>query len=101
MYVHIGNDEILNRDDIIAILDLSKVCESRQNLRIINEMKARNNPADQSVIIVQRGSKEEKIFTNIAVSTPSALVFCTPYPVGTAVGFAYIDLFSAPFITPS
>lgn len=69
MYVHIGNDEILNRDDIIAILDLAKVCESRQNLKIINEMKLRNNPADQSVIIVQKGNKEEKIFTNIAVST--------------------------------
>ncbi len=69
MYVHIGNDEILNREDIIAILDLSKIKESRQNLRIINEMKARNNPADQSVIIVQKGNKEEKIFTNIAVST--------------------------------
>ena len=69
MYVHIGNDEILNRDDIIAVLDLNKICESRQNLRIINEMKARNNSADQSVIIIQRGNKEEKIFSNIAVST--------------------------------
>ena len=69
MYVHIGNDEILNRDDIIAVLDLNKICESRQNLRIINEMKARNNPNDQSVIIIQKGDKEEKVFTNIAVST--------------------------------
>ena len=69
MYVHIGNDEILNQDDIIAILDLNKICESRQNLRIINAKKERNNPADQSVIIIQRGEKEEKIFSNIAVST--------------------------------
>ena len=69
MYVHIGNDEILNRDDIIAILDLSQISQSRQNLRIINEMKARNNPNDQSVIIIQKGDKEEKVFTNIAVST--------------------------------
>ena len=69
MYVHIGNDEILNRDDIIAVLDLNKICESRQNLRIINAKKERNNPADQSVIIVQRGINEEKISTNIAVST--------------------------------
>ena len=69
MYVHIGNDEILNRDDIIAVLDLSQIKHSRQNLRIINEMKARNNPCDQSVIIIQRNDKEERIFTNIAVST--------------------------------
>ncbi|MBQ8298496.1 MAG: DUF370 domain-containing protein [Clostridia bacterium] len=69
MYVHIGNDEILNRDDIIAVLDLSQIKHSRQNLRIINEMKARNNPSDQSVIIIQRNNKEERIFTNIAVST--------------------------------
>ena len=54
---------------IIAVLDLNKICESRQNLRIINAKKERNNPADQSVIIIQKGDKEEKIFTNIAVST--------------------------------
>lgn len=69
MYVHIGNDEILNRDDIIAVLDLSQIKQSRQNLRIINEMKERNNPNDQSVIIIQKGNKEERVFTNIAVST--------------------------------
>lgn len=69
MYVHIGNDEILNQDDIIAILDLNKICESRQNLRIINAKKERNNPADQSVIIIQKGDKEERVFSNIAVST--------------------------------
>ena len=69
MYVHIGNDEILNREDIVAILDLSQIRQSRQNLRIINEMKVRNNSNDQAVIIIQKGDKEERIFTNIAVST--------------------------------
>ena len=48
---------------------MSQISQSRQNLRIINEMKARNNPNDQSVIIIQKGDKEEKVFTNIAVST--------------------------------
>lgn len=69
MYVHIGNNEILNKDDVIAILDVKTIMESRQNLRIINKLKERNDPADQSVIIVQRGKNEENIFTNIAVST--------------------------------
>lgn len=69
MYVHIGNDEILNKDDVIAVLDVDMLKTSRQNLRIINELKARNNPADKSVIIIQKKSKEERIFSNIAVST--------------------------------
>lgn len=69
MYVHIGNNKILSKEDIIGIFDLSKISQSRQNLRIINEMKERNNPEDQSVIITQKEKKEEKVFSNIAVAT--------------------------------
>lgn len=69
MYVHIGNDDILNRDDIIAIFDVKTILETRTNLRIINMLKERNMPGDQAVIIIQKGNKQECIFTNIAVST--------------------------------
>lgn len=69
MYVHIGNDDILNRDDIVAILDVKTVLESRNNLKIINKLKERNLDSDQTVIIINKGNKQEYIFSNIAVST--------------------------------
>ena len=39
MYVHIGNDELLKSEDIIAILDVETLRQSRNNLRIINLLK--------------------------------------------------------------
>ena len=69
MYVHIGNDEILNRNDVIAVFDVEMLKTSRQNLRILNKLKDRNNSSDKSVIIINKKNKEEIIFSNIAVST--------------------------------
>ena len=69
IYIHIGNNEILNREDIIAILDVEQLIQNRNNLRIINKYKERNNPKDQSVIVVEKDGKERFVFTNVAIST--------------------------------
>ncbi len=69
IYIHIGNNEILNREDVIAILNVEHVKESRNNLRMINRLKERNNPKDQSVIVVEKAGAERFVFTNVAVST--------------------------------
>lgn len=66
MYVHIGNNIILNKNDIIAIFDINVLKESRNNLRINNIIKARKLQNDSSVIIKKNG---EEIITNISVST--------------------------------
>ena len=69
IYIHIGNNEILNREDIIAILDVEQLVQNRNNLRIINKYKERNNSKDQSVIVVEKDGKERFVFTNVAIST--------------------------------
>lgn len=69
MYVHIGNNEILNKNDIIAVLDVKTIKESRSNLRLINMLKERNQKDDESVIIIQKGKKQEEIFSNISIFT--------------------------------
>ncbi len=69
IYIHIGNNEILNREDIIAILDVEQLVQNRNNLRIINKYKERNNPKDQSVIVVEKDGRERFVFTNVAIST--------------------------------
>ena len=69
IYIHIGNNEILNREDIIAILDVEQLIQNRNNLRIINKYKERNNSKDQSVIVVEKDGKERFVFTNVAIST--------------------------------
>lgn len=69
IYIHIGNNEILNREDIIAILDVEQLIQNRNNLRIINRYKERNNDKDQSVIVVEKDGKERFVFTNVAIST--------------------------------
>ncbi len=66
MYVHIGNNIILNKNDIVAIFDINVLKESRNNLRINNIIKARKLQNDSSVIIKKNG---EEIITNISVST--------------------------------
>lgn len=69
MYVHIGNNEILNKNDIIAVLDVKTVRESRTNLRLINLLNERNKKDDETVIILQKGKEQKEIFSNISVLT--------------------------------
>lgn len=69
MYVHIGNNEILNKNDIIAILDIKAIKESRTNLRLINLLNERNKKDDETVIILQKGKEQKEIFSNISVLT--------------------------------
>ena len=69
MYVHIGNNEILNKNDIIAVIDVKTLKESRVNLRLINKVKERNKKDDESVIIIQKGKEQKEIFSNISIFT--------------------------------
>ena len=69
MYVHIGNNEILNKNDIIAVIDVKTLKESRVNLRLINKLKERNKKDDESVIIIQKGKAQKEIFSNISIFT--------------------------------
>ncbi len=69
MYVHIGNNEILNKNDIIAVIDVKTLKESRVNLRLINKLKERNKKDDESVIIIQKGKEQKEIFSNISIFT--------------------------------
>lgn len=69
MYVHIGNNEILNKNDIIAVIDVKTLKESRVNLRLINKLKERNKRDDESVIIIQKGKEQKEIFSNISIFT--------------------------------
>ena len=69
MYVHIGNNEILNKNDIIAVIDVKTLKESRVNMRIINKLKERNKKDDESVIIIQKGKEQKEIFSNISIFT--------------------------------
>lgn len=69
MYVYIGNNEILNKNDIIAILDIKAIKESRTNLRLINLLNERNKKDDETVIILQKGKEQKEIFSNISVLT--------------------------------
>lgn len=68
MYVHIGNAELLKSENIIAILDVETLRQSRNNLRIINLLKNQNSDI-KSVIIVQQGERIEEKFSIISTTT--------------------------------
>lgn len=68
MYVHIGNDVMLKSKDIIGILDIETLKQSRSNLRILNMLKDQS-PDVKSVIIIEREGKCEEIFTIISTTT--------------------------------
>ena len=68
MYVHIGNDELLKSEDIIAILDVETLRQSRNNLRIINLLKEQNSDV-KSVVLIKKGEKIEERFSIISTTT--------------------------------
>lgn len=68
MYVHIGNDVMLKSKDIIGILDVETLKQSRSNLRILNMLKDQS-PDVKSVILLEREGKFEEIFTIISTTT--------------------------------
>lgn len=68
MYVHIGNDELLKSEDIIAILDVKTLRQSRNNLRIINLLKDQNSDV-KSVVLIKKGEKIEERFSIISTTT--------------------------------
>lgn len=68
MYVHIGNDELLKSEDIIAILDIETLRQSRNNLRIINLLKDQNSDV-KSVVLIKKGEKIEERFSIISTTT--------------------------------
>ena len=68
MYVHIGNDEMLKINDIIAILDVDTLKESRNNLRILNMLK--NQSSDiKSVILIEKKGESQEYFSVISSNT--------------------------------
>jgi hypothetical protein len=69
MYVHIGNNEILNKNDIIAVINVKTLKESRTNLKLINKLKERNRKDDESVIIMQKDEEQKEVFSNISIFT--------------------------------
>lgn len=68
MYVHIGNEELLKSEDIIAILDVETLRQSRNNLRIINLLKDQNSDV-KSVVLIKKGEKIEERFSIISTTT--------------------------------
>lgn len=68
MYVHIGNDVMLKSKDIIAILDVETLKQSRSNLRILNMLKEQS-PDVKSVIIAESKGNLEEFFTIISTIT--------------------------------
>lgn len=68
MYVHIGNDEMLKINDIVAIFDVDTLKESRNNLRILNMLK--NQSSDiKSVILVEKKGISQEYFSVISSNT--------------------------------
>ena len=59
----------MNKNDIIAILDIKAIKERRTNLRLINLLNERNKKDDETVIILQKGKEQKEIFSNISVLT--------------------------------
>lgn len=68
MYVHIGNDEMLKISDIVAILDVETLKESRNNLRILNMLKNKSNDI-KSVILTDKKGEEHEFFSVISPNT--------------------------------
>ena len=68
LYVHIGNDEMLKINDIVAIFDVDTLKESRNNLRILNMLK--NQSSDiKSVILVEKKGISQEYFSVISSNT--------------------------------
>ena len=68
MYIHIGNDVMLKSKDIIGVLDVQTLKQSRLNLRILNMLKEQS-PDIKSGIIVEHDGKVEEFFTIISTIT--------------------------------
>lgn len=68
MYVHIGNEEMLKCKDIVAILDVETLKQSRNNLRILNMLKNQSNNI-KSVILTYKDGEAREVFSIISAST--------------------------------
>lgn len=68
MYVHIGNEKILKSDDIVAILDVETLKQSRNNLRILNMLQ--NQICEpKSVILAYNAGKIKEYFSVVSTNT--------------------------------
>lgn len=66
MYIHVGNNVILNKKDIVAAFDIKSLINNRENLKILKILKDRNSSEEQTIIVKKDGTE---IFTNISIST--------------------------------
>ena len=71
--VKVNISNVINKQSVMTFdmteKDIEQLIQNRNNLRIINRYKERNNPKDQSVIVVEKDGKERFVFTNVAIST--------------------------------
>jgi len=75
MYVHIGNDNIIKKDEIVAILNLELLLEEKKLEDIIKEVNLEGkiiNISDsikKSLIIVKNNNEQIGYITNISSIT--------------------------------
>ncbi len=68
MYVHIGENKIVNSNDIIGVFDTKCLKQSRNNLRITNLLKSEKRES-KSVIIVNHSNQEKHCFSISSIRT--------------------------------
>lgn len=75
MYVHIGNNNIIQYDKIIAILNIDNLIETKELDEIYKEMKIENDIIDisegnkKTLIIVEENKKTKAYISNISSIT--------------------------------
>ena len=65
MYVHIGDNKILNSKEMIGVFDVDTLKQSRNNLRVLNLLKSEKNDI-KSVIFMNKKGKDQEVFSSIS-----------------------------------
>ena len=69
MYTRIENGNLVKDKDIIGIFDVKTLSESRENKRILHQMKKKKENG-QSIILLDKEDEDEQYFiSNIAITT--------------------------------
>ena len=71
MYLHIGKDKIINKNDLIGIFDIESIKETEEYSKIIEKLKLENslinlsNKTEKSLIITKENKKTKGYISNI------------------------------------
>ena len=68
MYIHIGENKIVNSRDILGIFQVECLKQSRNNLRVLNLLKCEKSEI-KSVIFVNKKDKDEIRFSISSIRT--------------------------------